>query len=479
MSLRGSILWLWGVTAAAVVAGQPAVSAVDLVFYGDTRSGLLQSSADPQHTPGQIHNAVATRIGMLTDLSSERAILFLGDAVSHAGCPELWKERFLPVLKHLTAFTDSAGNYLFYPVIGDHETFLIPESYEEALHSPVQCSIFKELYRVAKQGSGAGALTKKGKGGARLTKSQHSKAVQFQRLPAQVRCPKEEPAACRNPGVEGIQLAECKICDYQRKECQGNCGAYAFREAFTADRGFSAFREAWSKSPAGASWYAKDFTLVAGTGAPSRLRVLFLDTQADKALRAGGETQQEWLTAKVQELNNGDLLILVGHQTPGNRSDLYAPPLETAFERGVRVLAVVAGHYHGFGSGSFRLALKRRGAVDHTGPQEVYFAISGDGGSRDGGSVSGVVASNMVTNNRIGRYLQTTAVPGKEWETDKDRDVASFARMTVTADGLEVTDYRVRIESSPKSPLHVEAPRVENDTPSILTRKRTLRVAAR
>jgi hypothetical protein len=233
--------------------------------------------------------------------------------------------------------------------------------------------------------------------------------------------------------------------------------------------------------PSGASWYKVDFRLGSDEGQQRLLRVLLLDTQADADLRSSdGMTQPIWLRAQVAAMSPGDFLLLAGHQTPGNRSDLYGPPIEAAFDRGVRVLAVLAGHYHGFGSGSLNVRdsnPRRQGSVS---VQEVYFAISGDGGSRDGGSKLGVLQKNMIAGGRIGNRLRIDSVAGKEWKTDTDRAIASFARIRITSNDMTVTDYRVRLDDlrptlgAPSMPQEGAG----SDVPvgSLLTEKRRLQI---
>lgn len=410
--------------------------AADLVFYGDTRGGVLQTFLNHRHRPAEIHRAVAERIGSLEGLGAQRAIVFLGDAVSHGGCSKYWDEDFFPALRKLTGFQRDQ-DYLFYPVIGDHETFLIPESFEESGKVPIQCALFQYLYR---------APSESGKRPDRVTRGIHRELTGERGVPAQISCPAEPEEFCSNPSIarNDVLRAHCAACSYQRDRCHGNCVTHTFIHSYSRDNGFGPFQDAWGDSPEGATWYRADFTVSNGAGQSRNLRVLLLDTQAAGDLKARDEmTQAEWLVDRVAELDPTAFVVVAGHLPPPLRPDLYESVLRTAFRRGVRVLAVIAAHYHGFGSGAY---LVRSDDVSAAGPQEVYFALSGDGGGRDFDEKEKPSEKRMV-GVRIGDHIRVAGKPGAPWSVDQVRDASSFVRMRVLYGGPEITEYRVPLKS--------------------------------
>ena len=426
--------------AALFAEAQPAdpEQVTDLVFYGDARGGVLQTFLNGNHRPTEIHGAVAKRIGSLEGLAEQRAIVFLGDAVSHGGCYKYWEKDFFPALRNLTAFRRD-GDYLFYPVIGDHETFLIPESYDEVGKEPLLCVLFKQLYRVP----GKKQIQVRR---AAVSEELHGKVMAPSALPSQRKCPKETEKICKNPGIKKVesQHAHCESCAFQRKHCSGNCVTYTFEHSYSRENGFAPFQDAWRTSPKGATWYKVDFLLTNAAAARRELRVLLLDTQAAADLKArDGKLQADWMTDRVVELEAGAFVVVAGHQPPPLRPDLYEPILRAAFRRGIQVLAVVAAHYHGFGSGVYLVSSDE---MPDAAAQEVYFALSGDGGGRDLDMKERPTEERMV-GGRIGTHLRVVSKPESPWIVDTDENAASFLRIRVTYEGLQVTDYQVPLES--------------------------------
>src|SRR6185295_4100029 len=128
------------------------------------------------------------------------------DAVSHGGCAALWDEQFFPALRDLKAF-QADGDYLFYPVIGDHETYLIPEDYEDARHVPVQCDLFKKLYREPALAPEAGKPRLSRALHRYLTEDQEkvrgaaTRATATREIAAQRDCPEAPEPFCANPAI--------------------------------------------------------------------------------------------------------------------------------------------------------------------------------------------------------------------------------------------------------------------------------------
>jgi hypothetical protein len=410
---------------------------VDLVFYGDTRGGVLQTFLNHKHRPKEIHAAVAGKIGSLENLAEQRAIVFLGDAVSHGGCPSLWSEDFLPALKSLKAFRQDQDLF-FFPVVGDHETYLIPESYEDLGAVSTRCPFFQAIYRAPGESMATA--------GRPVSRAVHRELISERGIPAQLDCPPEEERICRNPGVENdaILKAHCRACKFQREYCEGNCVRYAFINYYSRENGFGPFQDAWGESQRGATWYKVDFRLTGAGNQKRTLRVLLLDTQAAEDLRPhGSQTQAEWMTDRVGELEPGAFLVVAGHQPPPLRGDLYEPILRAAFRRGVRVVAVVAAHYHGFGSGTYTL---RGDDPPDAPPQIAYLALSGDGGGRDFDEKEVPTADRMV-GTKIGDHIRVSVNPDSPWKADGEKNASSFNRLRISFDGLQVTEYRVPLAS--------------------------------
>lgn len=455
------------VASASGALGDPGPTSVDLVFYGDTRAGLFQSATGP-YTPLEIHTAVATQIGDLTDLSSQRGILFVGDAVSQAGCDAFWDTKFFPVLRQLTAFHTTTG-YLFFPVIGDHETYLIPESYDEAAHTPSQCAFFDATYRYPAAYTRTAQVKPRASLHRPLTKTEYANVEALQRLPAQVRCTAATPTDCTAPLLQTpdqeMNLAHCLMCQYQRDVCNGNCASFAFTQEYTRDNGFSPFQDAFATASAGATWYLKDWSVTDAAGHSRRVRGLFVDTQADTALTAkDNKTQAQWLVAVIDALNPGDDLVLVGHQTPTLREDLFGPAISEAFAKGVRVLAVITGHYHGFGSGTYTVRAPAGNPGTAPVTQEVYFAVTGDGGSRDLSKREKVTECATIGKHHKIQNLVLTAVPNKPWKSDDTASKAAFGRLTITYDRVDVIEYQVSLAPNKaiQNPIALDELRVED-----------------
>lgn len=107
------------------------------------------------------------------------------------------------------------------------------------------------------------------------------------------------------------------------------------------------------------------------------------------------------------------------------------------------MLAVVAAHYHGFGSGVYTVSSDE---VPATPPQDTYFTLSGDGGGRDFDEKEVPKEARMV-GSRIGGHLRVAAKPGSPWKVDMVKNASSFVRLYITYEGPQITDCRVPLRS--------------------------------
>jgi hypothetical protein len=432
---------------ALLVPSTAAAEDVDLVVYADARSGFGQKYLGP-YTAADIHGALTGALGRLADLAPQRGILFLGDAVSQGGCHDFWEKKFRPKLKNLDAFRDPQSSLFFYPVIGDHETYLIPESPDEAANVPPLCKVFDVIYpffledlkkRNEKQSFEYFSAPKRRAELVKRLEAIHESTLSSFRTYGQIVCPEVAPPECSNPGIESNEmlLAHCMMCQYQRQVCNGNCVTYAFTHEFAAQYGFGPFQGALSKEPAGSTWYAKDYTV----GTPPRvLRVLMLDTQTAPLTKpTGGAVQNDWIAAQVRPLPRGSILIAVGHQPPAMVPGLWDAVLRAVREnKGVQLLSLMAAHYHGFGGGAYAVWDGETRAF-----KKVYVGASGDGGGRDFSVKEAVTEDRILRDRALGRF-QFQPVGGNEaWRVDSTNAAVSFLRIHLGETGAVFGEWQV------------------------------------
>lgn len=413
-------------------------ASVDLVVYGDTRGGALQNLFGGGVRARAIHAAVATRIGALSDLARSRALLFVGDAVSVGGCGRLWKSHFLRVLPNLCPAFCNPGSaeskYNFFPVVGDHETWDLPRVPEDesrpcgGSEATLQSQV--EMDSVA----GDATTLEHMRPGEDCSEWRHpDRCAEFRRMLKTDRT---------NDALRG-SVYKCDRCEYQENVAYGNINSYSFNRMFTAARGFSAFQS--RRAAKGATWYYLDFSV----GPPSRVfRVFMLDTQTDPdlAVDVGGrrESQLEWIRATIDTMPSGSVMILVGHQTPSTTDSpgripqtLYEEAITRAARRGIRTAAILAGHHHTYGQGEFELS------VPGCSAQRTLGVLSGDGGARDAGLVDRSESGRMISAKGIGGIKATSL----KWQKGHGSvAMASFGRLTLSADSVELSPYQVVLE---------------------------------
>lgn len=353
--------------------GSKSFPPIDIYFYGDTRQGTVAHGLTGHRLHDQILEELTSK-----PPSSQRAILFLGDAVSVGGSRKLFSDWFLTSVneKNLCpSFCTAEKGLLFYPVIGDHETYLLPLTHEAADNQFEDAPSYEtgSRYGFPQRPDRTGGPS----GGP---------------LYLNVDCPQLLQHPC-NPAQREL----CDRCEYQEKVRHGNLGTFVFDELFTVKNGFGPLHDRLVKGASrGATWYTVDFDAGVTADPDRKLVVMMLDTQCDARTGASqGDpttgkalTQQNWIRSTIGALKPGTLLLLVGHQPPGiscHPRQLYYLALSEALKRGVRTIGVVASHIHDFGAGTFTVNLPD---APTEAAQQFMFVISGDAGAHDFESIN-------------------------------------------------------------------------------------------